>query len=525
MARFPRPMRPGVKRWIVLTHTYLGVAFALLFVMWFASGIVLAYSPFPSLSADDRLRFAPALDCASCRVSEAEAKALLGIQTARVGDASALGMLGTRPVWRIVDDRLRWHAVFADIASVVPMVDSTTGSAIALGFARSRRPDLPATVRASYVSRLTEPDQWTLEQPMPSQLPMLRYDLNDDDGTRVYISQAGAEVVTLSVRHERALAYLGAIPHWIYPTLLRRHVRAWSGFVILLSALGTLMSIAGLTIGIWQWRWRARARRTSEGRPRPRSPYREFVMRWHHLLGLVFGLCVCSWVFSGLMSMNPGEWSPGSTPDTALRERWSGDGGALATAHVTAIDAWRVMIGAGDVPHTMQLDRIGGHAFWVGQSAGSRGVLIDADAPGAGVTDLTESALIANAVRCLDGAQLIDVALLKDGDDYFRQTPEHHLDAPVLRLRFADTPSTWLYVDPAIGALKATFASRSRLERWLYSGLHDFDFRWLLSHRPLWDVVVVGLSIGGLLGSLSGAVLAIRWLRDFRRLAPRYRRR
>ena len=515
-------MRPGIKRWVVLTHMSLGVAFALLFVMWFASGIVLAYSPFPALTDDDRLLFSPALECSFCRVSEREARALLGIQSLRMRAASVLGMLGARPVWRIVDDGLKWHAVFADTARVVPPVDSVSGAALALGFARRRLPQLRAGVRAAYVATLTEPDQWTLEQPVRSQLPLLRYDLTDDAGTRVYVSQAAADVVALTTRRERVMAYFGAIPHWIYPTMLRRHVKAWSGFVIALSALGTLMSVAGLTIGIWQWRWRRR--HTRDGRPRPRSPYREFVMRWHHLLGLVFGVCVCSWMFSGLMSMNPGEWSPGSSPNARLRQRWSGDGSAFAVPRVTATDAWHVMIGAGHMPHAMRLDRIGGREFWVGLSARNRGVLIGADSAG-GVTELTESAVIANAVRALDGAQLIDVALLRSGDDYFRDTPEHHLGAPVLRLRFADTASTWLYVDPSLGALEATYESRSRLERWLYSGLHDFDFRWLLDHRPLWDLVVVGLSIGGLLGSLSGAVLAIRWLRDFRRRAPRYRRR
>jgi hypothetical protein len=40
-------------------------------------------------------------------------------------------------------------------------------------------------------------------------------------------------------------------------------------------------------------------------------------MRWHHITGLVFGVMMICWIFSGLMSMNPlGIFSPqGPRPD------------------------------------------------------------------------------------------------------------------------------------------------------------------------------------------------------------------
>ena len=522
VAVLPRPMPPGLKRWIVRTHAYLGVAFAALSVMWFASGIVLAYNTFPMFLDADRLRLAPPLDCAACRVSEAEARRVAGIPDHQSAPAR-LGMIGTRPVWRIVDGEEKWHAAFADSAVPVPPVDSIAGADIAIAFVRRMAPATATRARASYGGTLRAPDQWTLEQPMPSQLPLLRFDVTDDAGTRVYVSQSGAEVVTTSTRHQRTMAWLGAIPHWIYPTLLRRHVQAWSLSIIALSALGTLMSLAGLTIGVWQWRWRVRRRR--DGTPKPRTPYREFMMRWHHLLGLVFGLFTCSWMFSGLMSMNPGEWSPGSTPRESVRTRWSGADGAMVPVQVAAADAWRVMRAGGHAVNQMQLNRIADQPYWMGAAPDGHGVLVRADSIAASTTVISEADLIRNATRSLGGAHLLDAALLDAGDDYFRETPEHRLTSPVLRLRFDDPAATWVYVDPATAALRGAFEARSRRERWLYSGLHDLDFRWLLEHRPLWDVVIVGLSVGGLLGALSGAVLAIRWLRDARRPAPRFRRR
>ena len=37
-------------RAIVLLHRWLGIAFCLLFAMWFATGIVMHFVPFPSLT-------------------------------------------------------------------------------------------------------------------------------------------------------------------------------------------------------------------------------------------------------------------------------------------------------------------------------------------------------------------------------------------------------------------------------------------------------------------------------------------
>ena len=44
-----------MKRALILLHRWLGVAFCLLFAMWFASGAVMHFVPFPAQSEADRL--------------------------------------------------------------------------------------------------------------------------------------------------------------------------------------------------------------------------------------------------------------------------------------------------------------------------------------------------------------------------------------------------------------------------------------------------------------------------------------
>ena len=51
-------------------------------------------------------------------------------------------------------------------------------------------------------------------------------------------------------------------------------------------------------------------------------------------------------------------------------------------------------------------------------------------------------------------------------------------------------------------------------ERWLYNGLHSLDFAWMISRRPLWDIVLIVLSLGGLASSAIGLLLGWRRIRS-----------
>ncbi|HEX6994425.1 MAG TPA: hypothetical protein VF339_09805 [Gammaproteobacteria bacterium] len=61
--------------------------------------------------------------------------------------------------------------------------------------------------------------------------------------------------------------------------------------------LGTFLAAVGLYVGVARFRRRGR-------HGRPGSPYFGW-WYWHHVSGLVFGVLALTWVFSGLMTMNP----------------------------------------------------------------------------------------------------------------------------------------------------------------------------------------------------------------------------
>ena len=112
----------------------------------------------------------------------------------------------------------------------------------------------------------------------------------------------------------------------------------------------------------------------------------------------------------------------------------------------------------------------------------------------------------------------VEAQLLDDYDSYYysrgRQTP-----LPILRVKFDDPDKTWVYVDPEVSQVVARIHRLDRVERWLYNGLHSLDFSFWYNRRPLWDIGVLTLMIGGLASSSIGLVLGIKRLRRSARQA------
>ena len=66
------------------------------------------------------------------------------------------------------------------------------------------------------------------------------------------------------------------------------------------------------------------------------------------------------------------------------------------------------------------------------------------------------------------------------------------------------------YVDPKTARIVQSYDADSRLNRWLYHGLHSIDLPWLYAHRPAWDITVLLLMLGGVVLSCTSVMLAAR---------------
>ena len=110
---------------------------------------------------------------------------------------------------------------------------------------------------------------------------------------------------------------------------------------------------------------------------------------------------------------------------------------------------------------------------------------------------------MARLKAALPDVPIVEQQLLTEYDSYYysrgRQTP-----LPVLRVKFDDPAETWVYIDPEMSQVLAQIHRLNRVERWLYNGLHSLDFAFWYDRRPLWDIGMIALCLGGLASSGIG---------------------
>jgi hypothetical protein len=286
---------------------------------------------------------------------------------------------------------------------------------------------------------------------------------------------------------------------------LRRHAGVWANTVIALSLAGMVLCIAGIAWGVWRIApvrgYRLRDRRQW-------TPY-AWLMRWHHYLGLAFGVTTLLWVFSGLLSMEPWRWSPDTAPTRDQRLRLAG--GAISTADLPAARIRRAL----EAYRPRLVKEIEIVRFRGGYAASAAEGIVSFDAPHLGAAEqLPPDLVIGSAPVMMPGVRIDGMHWMTDYDAYYYDRTRQRT-LPVLRVRYGDRQRTWLYVDPRRGTIARKEERLSRLNRWLYHGFHSLDFPFLYYRRPLWDIVVITLSIGGLLLSLT--TMTTGWRRIKRR--------
>jgi len=483
-------LRTQLVRILLQAHRWLGLAIGLVVMVWFASGIAMIYvGGMPALAPQERLDRLPALDVASIRIAPAQAAKLAVV--APEGEAPLLTTVTGRPAYRFASSGA---TVFADDGTVLEPVSEARAAAVAQQFLPTPAP------RLRLRGRLDHPDQWTLS--LRRSLPILEFEAGDDAGTRIYVATRTAEVVLATTRAQRAAAWIGTIPHWLYFSALRQNQPLWFRLVVGLSAAACLLAVLGLVMTFTQWR---------PTRPldlRRSIPYRGG-MRWHYISGALFGFFVLTWAFSGLLSMEPFQWT--SKPELQVPpEALSGGPPQLGQYDLSALHALPA-IAAPRVVKEVTFRRIhGGHFLSLRTPEGAE-TLVDATTLAARQTDFSTADILRRLQAALPDVSIGNHALLSAYDDYY-YSRSRQLPLPVLRVKLDDPLRTWLYVDPARSQLLANVHRYSRVERWLYNGLHSLDFRFWHSRRPLWDLVMITLLLGGLTTSSLGFYYGMRRL-------------
>ena len=462
-------------------HRWWGVLFCLLFAMWFASGIVMRFVPFPSRSEGDRFAALFPIDPAGVVHGPAEAIAKSG-----VAGVLRVRLIGRRdgPIYLISGVSAERALRASDLADG-RVCSEPTALEIATGYARSRGLD----ASRAHVTGLIALDQWSVSGEFDSDRPLYRVALDDGSGTELYVASTTGDVVLLTTQKARALNYLGSVAHWLYPTALRQHRLAWSALMWWLSLVAMIGAGLGVVAGL--------ARLSRRGRRA--TPVYRGLQAWHHYLGLVFAPFILGWIFSGFLSMDDGR----SSSSTTVR------GDALSLA---GPPAWG-LLPPDEMQHLVATSKeiewfaLAGRIYRR-ERTGPREQRLALAVPDTGVAPDVRAFLrgdeIESAARQLGGdCAPAAAAAPDDAKPALRK-------APVFRIICGNI---WYEIDGSTGALLNRLDPPGRAYRWLFGRLHTFDFPALQSRPMLRATIIIALCLGGLAFSLSGVVLAWRRLR------------
>jgi uncharacterized iron-regulated membrane protein len=474
-------------RAMVILHRYLGIAIGLLMTMWFISGIVMMYVPYSRVQEAERLHMQPPIPWQSC----CNYGSL--IDDVPVMRAQVESHLGT-PALRL---RAAGQADFLfDLARGARLpIDADTARGVVLQA-------VPGVIgRAAGITDYEQVpfDQFTLGQ-APRDRPFHRFTFDDPDKTTIYVSGTAGQVVMWTTAGHRFWNWLGTIPHFFYFESLRVQQQLWSQTVIWTSLLGTFLTVVGIILGVVQF---------GRGKDGKLSPYRGWFYL-HHVIGLVFGVLTLTWVFSGLVSMNPwGILEGNGRGEATLAEgpppRWKDVKASLETLRTQ-------LAGSGVVSLTSA--PLGGRLYWTAtfNDGGVRRLDIS------GLVAPTSEGELAQAAQRIAGDRAIaEQSLVNEEDAYYYARQRRRFEEvvlPVYRVILKDDEQTRYYLDPNTGALVQRADSTGRWRRWLFSGLHRLDFAEWMRARPLRDVLMWLTLLGGLAVSVTGVYLAVRRVRS-----------
>jgi uncharacterized iron-regulated membrane protein len=467
-------------RALVWVHRWLGVAFCLFFAMWFLTGIVMHFVPFPALTETERVAGLGAIDSAALRQSSTVTAVRNLNDAARV----RLFQRSDGPIY-IAYGENGMLAVHADLS---PAGVQSEKLAMTIGVDYARRRGIATTVAA--FSGLEDYDQWTVSNGLDPHRPLFRIALNDAAATELYVSSTTGEVMRDTTRFERNWNYVGSVLHWIYPTALRRSWSAWDNTVWTLSLAALIAAVTGALLGVSRLQYK---------RGHLATPFRGW-QAWHHWLGLCCMIFVLTWIFSGWLSMDHGRlFSSGqitASDEAAVADTTAWKSFSISELSAPSRDVREVEWFAADG----RIYRRERYDVDVQNLALTAGIA----QPGRMFLQAAEVSAIGNklATQCQPAVSITPT------DDY--PVASTVPGAPVYRLICGET---WFHVDGANGAILEKLDASRRAYRWFYQALHTLDFPALVMRPRLRTTIITVLCGLGVLFSITAVVIAWRRLR------------
>ena len=475
---------------LTVIHRVLGVGICLLVMLWFGSGAVLLFVPYPSLTETERFRWLEPLQLDDCCVPLESVWNQLGL--AQGVERVRLLMSAGRPAYIIHFRDGTLKSVWADHGE--PMSGITHSDALRIAQQGGR-------LEGENTAEMVHDDQWTIQARFHPYRPLWKVQLHDADGQEVHVSSTTGEVVMKTTAFERRWNTVGAVIHWLYVPMLGRHWSVWDQTVWWLAATGALTAATGLLLGLqYRYRWRRQGKT---------SPFTG-VMRWHQYIGVAIGGLVLTSLLSGMLSMDHGRWF--SVPDPTVEQRFRFMGGTFMPQDIAVPlrDALR-QAHLDDPVKEIILTKVGGASYYVLRSGPDQQVVVSAAVMQSPLQAFSLQS-VARAATTIIPTHAIERSEITGGDAYYYSTGHNPRPLPALRIVLDDPAQTWLHIDMRTGQLMELLDHSRRMYRWLFHGLHSWDIPFLLEHDHQRKILLLLFCVAGFLFSSSGVYLGIKVL-------------
>lgn len=466
-----------IKKLIYTLHRFLGTALSLLFLMWFLSGLVMIYHGFPQLTEKETLAHMPSLHPADTVVVQADLREKLTVPgiTSLVLSAPFGHALLTATPPLFPHPELENHA--PSFAQIEAYARTWSHSPI---------------IRTDTLRHL---EQWIPYDRLRADFPIYKFYFADSLKSQLYVSSVTGKPLQFTNHKQRCWAYFGAIPHWIYFTRLRQDVTLWKNTLIILAAIGCLVCLTGLFVGI-RAVWKSRRL----------SPYRRPLYRWHHVLGFFFGFFVLSFIFSGLMSLaqvprfivkvnDPQLKSNAPAPKPIAANLFRAGWGQLLEAYPRQVKEIKWLM-VGGVPAYQAVIGNGRRLFDASQSQ---------------IRPLRFTPGILKEMLSLKKGKILTIDTLRHYDNYYADK-SGNLPLPVYKISVDDADRSTYYVDPLTGKT-LYFNTNERVHHWVYQIPHSFESGFFVRHGKLRAVLLWVVLLGGSAVSGTGVWLGVRFVR------------
>ena len=468
-----------IKKYIYLSHRYLGIILAPIILLWCCSGLVMMYVPYPQITEAERIQLLPEITDFNC----CHADFYRDVIPFDFKELS-IEVLNEKPVIKIKDAQSKYSIYDLNTQLLLQNIDQE----VALSIAKKA---FPFSVKDL---KLIDRDQWTVYSKYNKSRPLYKASFSDDEESELYISSINGEIVQLTTAFQRNWSWIGAVTHWLYPTFLRKHTSVWYWLVVGLTIFSLILLCSGVWLGIKQLKKR---------KNKPLSPYKG-IRLLHHWGGVVISFFLFIFLLSGLLSMNP--WGLLESKRYSITEAI---GKPVASDKVISSLMQYSSSKLEDGLTQLKLADWNNEVYWLGTYKDGSVIRYDKHFE---LHPITIKELISVGHR-LGGEKVVQSLLTEEDRYYFGHKALVELPVWKIQTNNDQAGTVLFYFSPVTGKMIKSVDSNGRIYRWLFNALHRWDFSQTLRQRPIWDFTLVPVMVLLIVFGLTGCYLGWRRLK------------